>query len=61
MPVFNKQGDKAAWLELDRDGHESDRAKIVIYDLAKNVRYTLTQNWDRSADGLSVSVVVILS
>ncbi len=31
------------------------RAKIVIYDLAKNVRYTLTQGWDRSPDTLAFS------
>lgn len=24
-PVFNTAGDKAAWTELDQDGHESDR------------------------------------
>ena len=24
-PVFNNKGDKAAWLELDEDGYESDR------------------------------------
>ncbi|EGN98331.1 hypothetical protein SERLA73DRAFT_91651 [Serpula lacrymans var. lacrymans S7.3] len=54
-PVFNKQGDKVAWLQLDKDGYESDRAKVVIYDLTKNVRYTLTQNWDRSPDVLAFS------
>lgn len=32
------------------------RAKIVIYDLTKDVRYTLTQKWDRSPDALAVSV-----
>lgn len=53
-PVFNKQGDKVAWLELDEDGYESDRAKIVIYDLRTDVRYTLTQHWDRSPDSLAV-------
>ncbi|KAF9454685.1 hypothetical protein P691DRAFT_189906 [Macrolepiota fuliginosa MF-IS2] len=52
-PVFNHQGDKVAWLELDEDGYESDRAKIVIYDLRSNVRYTLTQKWDRSPDSLA--------
>lgn len=52
-PVFSKQGDKVAWLELDKDGYESDRAKIVIYDLHKNVRYTLTQRWDRSPEQLA--------
>jgi hypothetical protein len=24
-PVFSNQGSKVAWLELDEDGHESDR------------------------------------
>lgn len=54
-PVLNIQGTKAAWLELDKDGYESDRAKIVIYDLEKDVRYTLTQKWDRSPDSLAFS------
>ncbi|KAJ3574735.1 hypothetical protein NP233_g1567 [Leucocoprinus birnbaumii] len=52
-PVFSKQGDKVAWLELDEDGHESDRAKIVIYDLHRDVRFTLTQHWDRSPEQLA--------
>lgn len=47
-PVFSTSGAKAAWLELDEDGYESDRAKIVIYDLEKDVRFTVTQSWDRS-------------
>ncbi|KAF6755918.1 Alpha/Beta hydrolase protein [Ephemerocybe angulata] len=47
-PVFSTSGAKAAWLELDEDGYESDRAKIVIYDLEKDVRFTITQSWDRS-------------
>ncbi|KAH0586242.1 Dipeptidyl-peptidase 5 [Termitomyces sp. J132] len=54
-PVLNVQGTQVAWLELDEDGYESDRAKIVIYDLEKNVRFTLTQDWDRSPDRLAFS------
>ncbi|KAF5369307.1 hypothetical protein D9758_002810 [Tetrapyrgos nigripes] len=54
-PVFNEKGTKAAWLEMDKDGYESDRAKIVVYDLTKDVRYTLTQKWDRSPDSLAFS------
>ncbi|KAI9510583.1 alpha/beta-hydrolase [Russula earlei] len=54
-PVFNPQGDKVAWTELDEDGYESDRAKVVIYDLNKDVRYTLTQSWDRSAEEIAFS------
>ena len=30
------------------------RGKVVIYDLKKDIRYTLTQPWDRSADELAV-------
>jgi dipeptidyl aminopeptidase/acylaminoacyl peptidase len=54
-PVFSTSGRKVAWLELDEDGYEADRAKIVIYDLDKDVRYTLTQEWDRSPTSLAVS------
>ena len=80
-PVFDASGSKVAWLELEKDGHESDRyvychfewrsgmgrltirvcsARVVIYDLEKNVRYTLTQPWDRSPDGLAVRLLVHL-
>ncbi|KIY71185.1 alpha/beta-hydrolase [Cylindrobasidium torrendii FP15055 ss-10] len=52
-PVLSPDGKKAAWLQLDLDGYESDRAKIVIYDLEKDIRYTLTQAWDRSPDTLA--------
>ncbi|KDR82578.1 hypothetical protein GALMADRAFT_237969 [Galerina marginata CBS 339.88] len=54
-PVFNTVGTKVAWLELDEDGYESDRAKIVIYDFEKQVRFTVTQSWDRSPDALAFS------
>ena len=30
------------------------RAKVVIYDIKKNIRYTLTQPWDRSVEELAV-------
>ncbi|TFL02507.1 alpha/beta-hydrolase [Pterulicium gracile] len=55
FPIFSSKQDKVAWLELDRDGYESDRAKVVIYDLEKDVKYTLTQKWDRSPDGMTFS------
>lgn len=34
------------------------RGKIVIYDLKKDVRYTLTQKWDRSAAELAVGLCI---
>ncbi|KAI9058154.1 alpha/beta-hydrolase [Trametes sanguinea] len=52
-PVFNTAGDKAAWIELDQDGHESDRGKLVIYDLKKDIRFTVTQHWDRTVSSIA--------
>ncbi|OJA17237.1 hypothetical protein AZE42_00166 [Rhizopogon vesiculosus] len=54
-PVFSASGDKVAWLELALNGHESDRAKVVIYDLKKDVRFTITEDWDRSPDSIIFS------
>jgi dipeptidyl aminopeptidase/acylaminoacyl peptidase len=54
-PVFSPSGDKVAWLELALDGHESDRAKVVVYDLKENVRFTITEDWDRSPDSIIFS------
>lgn len=31
------------------------RAQIIVYDLAKDVRFTVTPEWDRSAGQLAVS------
>lgn len=28
-PAFNRQGTKVAWLQLDEDGHESDRLDLI--------------------------------
>lgn len=54
-PIFSPKGDKAAWLQRDEDGAEADRAKVVIYDFTKDVRYTLTQHWDRSPSAITFS------
>jgi hypothetical protein len=36
------------------------RAKVVVYDLKKDIRYTLTQPWDRSVDELAVRHGIIV-
>ena len=36
------------------------RTKVVIYDLKKDVRYTLTQPWDRSVDELAVRLDIFV-
>ncbi|KAG1857864.1 Alpha/Beta hydrolase protein, partial [Suillus tomentosus] len=58
-PVFSPSGDKVAWLELALDGHESDRAKVVIYDLQKDVRFTITEDWDRFPDSIFIFTLAV--
>ncbi|KAH8825240.1 Alpha/Beta hydrolase protein [Flagelloscypha sp. PMI_526] len=51
-PVISPRQDKVAWLEMNEDGYEADKNNILIYDLTKNIRYTLAQEWDRSPSSL---------
>ncbi|KAG9116042.1 hypothetical protein FRC07_007495, partial [Ceratobasidium sp. 392] len=52
-PVFSKDGKKVAWTEMARDGYESDRSKLVLYDVEAGIRFTITENWDQSVGDLS--------
>ncbi|QRV92327.1 Prolyl oligopeptidase family [Ceratobasidium sp. AG-Ba] len=52
-PVFSKDGKKVAWTEMTRDGYESDRSKLVIYDVEAGIRFTVTEDWDQSVGDLS--------
>ncbi|KAG0699998.1 alpha beta-hydrolase [Suillus ampliporus] len=44
-----------AWLELALNGHDSDRAKVVVYDIKKDVRFTITEDWGRFPDSIIFS------
>src|ERR1700761_1482919 len=52
-PVISNSGNVVAWLELAEDGYESDRAKVVLYDLTTSTRLKITEGWDRSPDSIS--------
>jgi len=54
-PIFSKQGDKVAWLELKKDTAEADRARIVIYDLEKKTRFYVAEKWDLSPSSIIFS------
>ncbi|CAG7853281.1 Dipeptidyl-peptidase 5; AltName: Full=Dipeptidyl-peptidase V; Short=DPP V; Short=DppV; Flags: Precursor [Serendipita indica DSM 11827] len=54
-PAFSPDGSKVVWLEMAKDGYESDHAVITIYDLKKDVRFTVASKWDRSPDAISFS------
>ncbi|EJU00159.1 alpha/beta-hydrolase [Dacryopinax primogenitus] len=54
-PVFSNDGTKVAWTELRKDGYESDRARVMVYDLEKDVRFGITEKWDTSPSALIFS------
>jgi dipeptidyl aminopeptidase/acylaminoacyl peptidase len=47
-PAWSPDGHTLAYLAMSRPGFEADRQRIVLYDVAKHSRRTLTDAWDRS-------------
>ncbi|KZP01037.1 alpha/beta-hydrolase [Calocera viscosa TUFC12733] len=54
-PVFSNKGDKVAWTEMKEDGYEADLARVIVYDLGKDVRFTITEKWDTSLSAILFS------
>ncbi|KAF8318958.1 alpha/beta-hydrolase [Clavulina sp. PMI_390] len=60
-PIFDRSGDRVAWLELKEDGYESDASSVVLFDVRDDVRYTLkfgqtfepSTVWDRSPEAIT--------
>ena len=52
--VFNRQGTQIAWLQLAKDGYESDRAQVVVYDIESETRFNVAEGWDRSPSAITV-------
>jgi hypothetical protein len=58
---FSPDGKKVAWLEMAKDGNESDRRRVVVHELSTvrgkaglNVEWT--EEWDRSPSSLTVCI-----
>jgi dipeptidyl aminopeptidase/acylaminoacyl peptidase len=47
-PVFSKDGSRIAWLSMEREGYESDKNEIFLYDFEKEKAYKLTGHWDET-------------
>ena len=54
-PVFSHDGKQLAWLSMEHDGHESDKKRIFVLDLASGTKTDLTADWDYSAEALAWS------
>lgn len=55
QPIFSPDGGMLAWRAMTRAGFEADRFRIVVRDLKSGEQRTLTEGWDRSADGIAFS------
>ena len=49
-PKFSPDGRYVAWLSMERDGYESDRNRLCIFDLQKNTKTYVTESFDSSVD-----------
>jgi len=49
-PKFSPDGRYVAWLSMERDGYESDRQRLCIFDLQKNTKTYVTESFDSSVD-----------
>lgn len=50
-PVFSADGRYLAWLSMERDGYESDRNRLFVYDLTTDRMRDLSEGFDGDAHG----------
>jgi len=49
-PSFSPDGKYLAWLSMPRNGYESDRNRLCIYDLKKGTKTYVTESFDSNVD-----------
>lgn len=52
-PVFSHNGKKIAWESMERDGYESDKLRLMVYDIATETRTDYTEGFDYGVSGIS--------
>lgn len=50
-PQFSPDGKYVAWLSMERDGYESDRARLCVYDLKTGKKTYVTEKFESGVDG----------
>jgi dipeptidyl aminopeptidase/acylaminoacyl peptidase len=51
-PVYSPDGKKIAWLSMEREGNESDKNRLFIYDFNTKEKIYATKNLDQNAEGI---------
>jgi dipeptidyl aminopeptidase/acylaminoacyl peptidase len=52
-PVFSHDGKKVAWESMMRDGYESDKLRLMVYDLENGGSTDYTEAFDYGVSGIS--------
>jgi len=52
-PVYSPDGKKIAWQSMERDGYESDKNRLIVYNLAENQKTDYTKTFDQNAESLA--------
>jgi len=52
-PAYSPDGKKIAWQSMERDGYESDKNRIFIYDFETKAKTDFTKNFDQNAESFA--------
>jgi len=51
-PAFSPDGKKIAWQSMERDGYESDKNRLFVYDLETRSKIDYTRDFDQNAENV---------
>jgi Tol biopolymer transport system component len=54
-PVYSPDGTKLAWQSMERDGYESDKNRLFVYDFNSRTKTDFSKDFDQSSDVIAWS------
>ena len=54
-PVYSPNGKKIAWQSMERDGYESDKNRLFVYDFETKTRTDFSKDFDQNSESLAWS------
>ncbi len=52
-PAYSPDGKNIAWSSMERDGYESDKIRLFVYNFDTKTKSYITEKFDQNADGFS--------
>lgn len=52
-PIYSPDGKKIAWQSMERDGYESDKNRLFVYDFDTKAKTDYTKDFDQNAESLA--------